>query len=270
MAEVRFEGVTLYHESSGAGPAVTFVHPGLWDSRTWDPQMASFEAAGYRVARYDVRGYGRSSRPTGEPYSHVRDLIAVLGDQGIERTALIGCSMGGAIVLDVALEHPDRVWALVAVASGLGGLDDSTPEEDAFWADRDPAIEAAVEAGDLERAQELRLRVWAPLGTDDPAGRAIRRIAFDNLHEITMDESAAEDLDPPALARLAEIAAPTLVVDAGLDPPDIRRSCRVIADGVPGARLITLDDADHVVNLRRPEAFDRIVLDFLAGVRPAG
>ena len=51
---------------------MTLIHPGLWDSRTWDPQVPALLDAGYRVVRYDVRGYGRSSRLTGEPYSHVR------------------------------------------------------------------------------------------------------------------------------------------------------------------------------------------------------
>ena len=109
--------------------------------------------------------------------------------------------MGGGIDLDYALEHPERVWGLVLVASGLGGFE-STEEEDDWWAERDAPIEAAIEAGDLERAQELRLEIWAPLGTDDERGARIREIAFDNIHELTMDESGAEQLDPPAAHRL--------------------------------------------------------------------
>ncbi|MGZ6546051.1 MAG: alpha/beta fold hydrolase, partial [Actinomycetota bacterium] len=75
---VDVEGGRLAYEASGAGPVVTLIHPGLWDSRTWDAQVPVLVDAGYRVIRYDVRGYGRSSRPTGEPYSSVRDLAALL------------------------------------------------------------------------------------------------------------------------------------------------------------------------------------------------
>ena len=200
-------------------------------------------------------------------YSHVRDLAALLDHLGIDRTALVGCSTGGAIAIDFALEHPDLVWGLVPVAPGLGGFE-STPEEEAYWEQRFAPIQAVIEAGDLERAQDLRLEIWAPLGTDDEAGRRIREIAFDNIHEITMDESGEEGLDPPAAKRLHEISAPTFVVLAGLDPPDMRRLGDSLREGIPGVRVITIEDADHVVNLRRPERFDEVVLAFLTEIRP--
>ena len=266
MSFVEVPGGRLAYEVLGSGPDVTLVHPGLWDSRTWDPQVPVLVNAGYRVTRYDVRGYGRSSRLTGEPYSNVRDLLAVLDAADVTQTALVGCSMGGGIAIDFTLEHPDRVWALMPAASGLGGFEALDVEED-WWAEREGPIDAAVEAGDLERAENLRLQIWAPLGTDDPAGRLIRDIAFDNLHEITMDESAHEELDPPASHRLGEIDVPTLVVIAEHDPPFMRRTGDLIALGVLGAHKLTIEGADHVVNLRQPEAFDRAMLGFLADAR---
>lgn len=266
MSFVEVPGGRLAYEVLGSGPDVTLVHPGLWDSRTWDPQVPVLVNAGYRVTRYDVRGYGRSSRLTGEPYSNVRDLLAVLDAADVTQTALVGCSMGGGIAIDFTLEHPDRVWALMPAASGLGGFEALDEEED-WWAEREGPIDAAVEAGDLERAENLRLQIWAPLGTDDPAGRLIRDIAFDNLHEITMDESAHEELDPPASHRLGEIDVPTLVVIAEHDPPFMRRTGDLIALGVLGAHKLTIEGADHVVNLRQPEAFDRAMLGFLADAR---
>jgi 3-oxoadipate enol-lactonase len=258
-------GGSIYYEIAGEGPAVTLIHPGLWDSRTWDPQVPVLLDAGYRVVRYDARGYGRSSRLTGEPYSHTRDLIALLDALDVAQTVLVGCSMGGAIAIDVTLEHPDRVAALAVAAAGLGGFE-SLQEEDDWWEGRDAEIEAAVEAGDLERAQDLRLAIWAPLGTNDAAGRRIREIAFDNLHELAMDASAEEELDPPAARRLGEIDVPTLVVIADHDPPDFRRLGDVIARGILGARKVTIEGADHVVNMRQPEAFNRALLSFLADV----
>ena len=256
-------GGSIYYEDAGDGPVVTLIHEGLWDSRTWDPQVPALRDAGYRVVRYDVRGYGRSSRPTGEPYSHVRDLIALLDALDIAQAVLVGCSMGGAIAIDVTLEHPDRVVALVPVASGLGGFEALEEEED-WWEARDAPIRAAIESGDLERAEDMRMEIWAPLGTEDPAGRRIREIAFDNLHEITMDESAQEELDPPAARRLGEIDVPTLVVIAEHDPPFMRREGDLLARGILGARKVTIAGADHVVHLRQPEAFNRVLLAFLA------
>ncbi len=267
---VEVENGRLFVEEGGEGPAVVFLHPGLWDSRTWDPQFGPY-ADRYRVLRYDFRGYGRSSRlEPGVAYSHVRDLLAVLEDAGIERAALIGCSMGGSKAIDFALEHSDRVTALVLVASGPGGFE-GTPEEEAAWeawyAEHDPPIDAAVEAGDLERAQDLRLMtMWAQLGTDDEPGRKIREIAFDNLHELTMDESGEERLDPPAFVRLGEIGVPTLVMPADHDPPEMEAIASALANGIPNARLVRIPETDHVINVRRPDEFDRVVLEFLGEV----
>src|SRR6266576_2200112 len=242
-------GGMLAFDIDGDGPDVVLLHPGLWDRRTWDPQMTTFPAAGFRVTRYDARGYGASTRPDARPYSHVRDLEVLMDGLDITSAALVGCSMGGGIGIDFALEHPDRVWALVPVAAGLGGFE-------------------ALEAGDLERAEDARLAIWSPLGAHDQAGARIRELAFENIHELTMDESAHEDLDPPAATRLGEIDVPTLVVEADHDPPFSRRESHLIAMGILDAQRVTIEDADHVVNLRQPERFDEALLSFLAAVRP--
>jgi pimeloyl-ACP methyl ester carboxylesterase len=261
QATVEVDGGRLWLEVAGAGTGVVLIHPGLWDSRTWDDQWEPF-AARHRVVRYDVRGYGRSSRPGGEPYSHVRDLAAVMDAAGLERAALVGCSMGGAIALNAALAMPERVTALVLAASGLDGFEGSD-EEERDWEERFGPIEALVEAGELEQAQDIRLRTWAPLGTHDEAGRRIRAIAMDNLHELTMDESAAEDLHPIAIDRLHEIACPTLVLPADHDPPHMRRVADILTERIPQARVEQIPDVDHVVNVRAPAAFNRAVLRFL-------
>jgi 3-oxoadipate enol-lactonase len=259
------DGGHLAFEDMGDGPAVVLLHPGLWDMRTWDPQMPTFAEAGYRVVRYDLRGYGRSSRPTGDPYSHVTDLWTVLDHLGVHDAALVGCSLGGAVAIDAVLTDAERAWALVPVASGLGGFEASAEEED-WWDDAMAPAEAALQEGDTERAQTIRLGMWASLGTDTEPGASISRIAFDNIHELSMDESAEIELDPPAARRLDEIDVPTLVIKAQHDPPFSRRVSDVIAAGVPAARSLMLD-ADHVVNLRAPDAFDAAVLSFLGEVR---
>ena len=132
-------GGRLHYEIAGdrASPAVTLLHPGLWDARTWDPHFGRWTER-FRVLRYDQRGYGGSSRPDGSPYSHVRDLVALLDHLDIERTALVGCSMGGGLAIDATLTVPERVWALVPIAPGLGGFED-TEEEEAWWDELAPA-----------------------------------------------------------------------------------------------------------------------------------
>jgi pimeloyl-ACP methyl ester carboxylesterase len=267
---LEFDGGTLAWESSGAGPGVLFLHPGLWDSRVWDEQFGVFSRT-YRVVRYDFRGYGRSSRPEpGKPYSHVSDLAAVMDAAGVERAVLIGNSMGGGVAVDFALTHPARVSALVLASPALSGFE-GTQDEEAAWeaafADVERQIDEAVTLGDLEGAQELRLRwLWAPLGTDDPAGSRIRQIAFENLQELTMDESGETGIDPPAAGRLGEIEVPTLVLPADHDPPWHERICEVLGEGIRGARLVRIPETDHVIPLRRPQEFNREILGFLGEV----
>ena len=255
LAEV--DGGELAWGSAGEGPGVVFLHPGLWDSRVWDEQFGVFSRT-YHVLRYDLRGYGRSSRPEpGKAYSHVDDLAAVMDAAGLDRATLIGNSLGGRVSIDFGLTYPERLTALVLAATNVGGFE-GTQEEAGAYADLDREIEQALEAGDAERAMELELSVWAMgLGTDDPAGVRIRRIAFDNLHVITMDESGAVELDG-AFRRLPEIDAPTLVLPADHDPPVFRRLSEELAARIPNARLVGILGTDHVIPVRRPAEFNRV------------
>jgi pimeloyl-ACP methyl ester carboxylesterase len=151
------------------------------------------------------------------------------------------------------------------VAAGLPGLEWS----DETWAPVWEPIEAAVEAGDLDRATDLSLEIWAPLGTDDPAGATIRRIARENGQNFAVDESGLErTVDPPAITRLEEIDVPTLVVTGASDIQEMTEVGEILASRISGAIPAVIEDADHVINLRQPEAFEAAVLPFLRANRP--
>ncbi len=254
----------LHYDDVGEGPAVTLVHPGLWDMRTWDRESTRWPAEGFRVIRYDVRGYGQSDFPEA-PFSNSEDLLAVLDGLEVERTALVGCSMGGNIEVTFTIDHPGRVWGLVTVAAGLSGFEWSDEKWEPLW----EPVDAAIAAGDLERATDLALEIWAPLGTDDAAGATIRRIAMDNTQNFALDESGLElSADPPPITRLEEIDAPTLVVTGDADVVEITLIGEILASRIPGAVPAVIEGADHVVNMRQPEAFDALVLPFLRDARP--
>jgi 3-oxoadipate enol-lactonase len=262
--QIATPGGPLAYEIDGEGPTVTFLHPGLWDARTWDREFVRFADAGFRVLRYDARGFGRSGFPDAE-FSHAADLLSVLDALKIERTALVGCSMGGGTAVEFTLAHPDRVWALALAAAGLSGFEWS--EE--IWEPIFAPIYAAAAEGDLVRATDLALGIWAPLGTTDPAGMRIRDIALDNARNFELDESGLElSADPPSLTRLYEIDVPALIVLGDADVNEITQLGELMASQIPGAQLVRIEGADHVVNLRRPEAFERAVLPFLQRSAP--
>jgi len=257
MPYVTVEGGRLFYERAGEGYPVVLIHPGLWDSRIWDRQFEAFAAA-HDVVRYDLRGYGRSDVPS-LPYSDVRDLRYLLGELDIERCALVGCSIGGQLAIDAALAYPDVVEALVLVAPGLSG-----------YAWRDPGLEVLVEevrravaAGDLEGAMELELAVWAPLRSGPEVDAWVRGIAMENLHILRVPDTLAE-IPPPALPRLGELEAATLVVVGDRDIGEIHAIADLLVDRVPGAHKREVADADQLVMVRRPEVFNRLVLDFLS------
>ncbi len=262
---VDVQGGPLHYEVAGEGPAVVLVHAGLWDLRIWDEQVATFTTAGHTVVRYDLRGFGRSAPPT-VPFSFRQELAELLAHLAISQASVVGASMGGGIALDFALERPDMVDALVLVAPGVGG--DDTPDDERT-ARLLAESEAAFEAGDHARAVEIALEVWCPLRTDPDVDRRIRDIAMDNMDVDGLDWSLSRRMDPPAASRLHEVAAPTLVIAGDSDAAVMATICQKLAAGIAGARLIVIEGADHLPNMRRPDVFDRVVLDFLASVRTA-
>jgi 3-oxoadipate enol-lactonase len=247
----------LYYEKAGAGPAVILLHAGIADHRMWTHQMEPFSAE-HTVVAYDQRMFGRSDPPTG-PFSIVEDLTALLDALDIERAALVACSMGGAVEIEFALAHPVRVTALVPVASSLAGFD---------WP-KDPKIaeaDAAEAAGDIERAVELALEIWAPLRTDPATDQLIERMARENTSESAIPDEWWLEPERPAAERLEEIRAPTLVVVGDTDHPKILAIADALSSRIPGARRADIANADHLVPLRQPEAFNAAVLPFLREV----
>ena len=258
MAVVDVNGARLWYDEAGRGPAVLLLHGGLGDSGLWEP-VVPFLAERFRTIRADLRFYGRSTGPN-VPWSWQDDTIGVLDELGIERAALVGLSLGGKLALDIALAHPERLWAVAGVAPGLGGH-----AADAYTEEQDARYEQAEAAGDLEAAMEIDFEVWAPLGADD----RIRQL----WHATPEANSLPPGLEPleapgaPAKERLAELAVPTLIVTAAHDPAGIREIGPLVEREAPDARHLELD-SDHYLTLREPELLSRALVDFLAAAAP--
>src|SRR4051812_14421100 len=110
FAEVN--GTRLYYEVAGTGHPLTLIHGGLVNRRLWDDQFDVF-AQHYRVVRFDMRGFGDSGliRATGEKISLEKDVYDLLQFLDIEKTYVLGLSMGGAISIDFTLRYPEMVDA---------------------------------------------------------------------------------------------------------------------------------------------------------------
>jgi 3-oxoadipate enol-lactonase len=258
---------TLHYEVVGDGPAVVLIHSAISDSSLWDPQIEALRHY-YRVLRYDVPGYGRSPLAPG-PYSHLRDLRALLAHVGIERAALVGSSMGGRIALEFAIAHPETVEKLVLLAPGLGGHEWSAEPQRA-----DDEETERYEAGDFDGAAESQVRIWVdgprrrPDEVDgelrERARRMIRR-SYELYAEVEKEGNPGpvEWLDPPAIARLGDVAVPTLIVVGEHEVSDMFEIAALLEAGIPGARKVIVEGTAHLLPLEQPEELERLLLDFL-------
>lgn len=268
---VEVPGGRLYYEVEGAGHPLLLIHGGLGSLRMWDEQVPAF-AEHYRVIRYDTRGFGRSETED-VPFSNRADAAAVLAHVGAASCHLIGQSRGGSIALDFTLERPDLVRSLVSVAGNAGGFGPELPEgvEAPPWDE----MERLWEAKDWEALAKLETRVWVD-GWGQPADRvnaSLRRRVHDWILEnyrAEKSEGQPQPLDPPAAQRLDEVSIPLLVVTGMSDDPVSIANSRHLARSVRSARLEEFEGVAHMVHLEQPDHFNRLVLEFLAGLEAEG
>jgi pimeloyl-ACP methyl ester carboxylesterase len=230
----------------------------------WDPQWESYLPL-HRVIRSDLRGFGRSPIGPGV-FSHARDLIELLDQQGVQKASFVGVSMGGRVALEVALARPELVEALVLVGAGFPGHDWSAEMNAA-----DAAEMEALERGDIDAAVEVCMCTWVdgprrkPEDVD-PAVRArvaeMQRRAYElqmPVWETAEEEPLVSDLSD----RLGEIGAPTLVLVGEEDLPDMHEIANRLERELPNTQRASIADTAHVPSLERPREFDQLVLPFL-------
>lgn len=261
-------GAKLYYEVTGAGHPLVFLHAGVANLHMWDDQFSAF-ADRYRVARYDHRSFGQSRAPAG-PASSSDDIYGLLSFLNIDKTYLVGCSMGGGMALDFALAHPEMVDGLVLVGPGISGMPDDGSEDPAIWQE----IQAAAKAGDYDKANELEVRIWvdgvgrAPDQVDATfrtRASAMNRALYD--HEAEMNAVEWKSTDAPAYPRLEEVTAPTLVIVGDRDVPSVQHAVDALAARIPGARKVVMHNTAHLPSMELPTEFNQILGDFLDGLR---
>jgi len=256
-AALATEGIRVHR--TGTGPAVVLLHCLGVDSHLWDDAVARLKDR-VTLIRYDFPGHGESAVPAG-PYL-VEDLSAQLGAlltrEGIERAHVVGISLGGLVAQHFAASAPKRVERLV--------LADTTPrytdDMRRMWAQRAEGARAGG-AGSLTAGI---LKIWF---TDDMVAanpRAVR-YAKDSFARMAGEgyALACEALAAADLRSLApKILARTLVICGDQDVPSFLDSARWLAANIGSARLEWLAPARHASVLEQPEAFARLLRDFLA------
>ena len=265
---VNIDGAHIYYEIAGNGTPFVMIHAGVADRRQWNNEFAFF-AQGYRVVRYDMRGYGKSEPVDGE-FSHMSDLVSVLNTLEFqEPLVMMGCSMGGGLAMDFALRHPSRVKALIMVGSGPSGLELDVPTPTKF-----AEAEKAYQAGDLDLVAEIETQIWFD-GTDrtpEQVNQAMRKLAFE-MNRKALDHEAKElgkrlpNTETPAFDRLIDLDIPVLVIVGAHDTPYILAAADYMIEKLPSARKVTIEDAAHLPNMDHPEEFQKTVKNFLESLK---
>jgi 3-oxoadipate enol-lactonase len=228
----------------------------------WDPQWPVLQKE-FRVIRYDLRGFGSSTVPTG-PYSHCDDLLGLLDFLEARPAHVVGLSMGGRVALRFALEQPASVRSLTLIDPALDGYAWSIE-----WTRRMDAILDSARNGDADTAKRLWLahELFAPAKLDPKIAAALTAMVerYTAWHWRNADPARRPAL--PAIRELANVAAPTLVLIGELDLPDFQTIARHLAAGIPRATLRTIAGAGHMTNMEAPATVNDLLLAHLRSAK---
>lgn len=255
----------IAYDDEGSGPPVLLVHAGVTDRRSWR-SVTEVLSPTHRVLAFDQRGFGETIYEP-ERHSGVDDALAVLDHAGVDDpVAVVGCSMGGRLGLDLTLAHPDRVSRLVLIGSACRGA--PGPED---WPDSyreiGLAIDAAEEAEDLDEVNRLEAWLWLD-GPSVPEGRVggpVRTLFLAmNARALASVDPGEEVERPSAWDTLGSIGVPTLVLVGDRDLEDVRATSEGLAARIPGATLEVLKGTAHVPQLEGHPRCLQAITDFLA------
>lgn len=265
---IRSGAAGIAVESEGQGPPVLLLHAGVCDRRMWRSEVAALASAGFRAHAYDRRGFGDTLHAD-EEWSDLDDLVAVLDQVARDRAAiLVGCSLGGALAIDMALAQPDRVQGLVLVAPAISGAPEPAvlpPRIQALV----ESIEGAEAAEDIDAINALEAHAWldGPLADRGRVQGAARDL-FLAMNGIALRSEARGTPKPaaPAYDGVHAIACPTLVAWGDGDFPHVLNNCRHLADTIASARRHVFTGTAHLPNLEQPDAFDRLLVEFCRSI----
>jgi pimeloyl-ACP methyl ester carboxylesterase len=233
--------MTISHAVTGDGPDLVLVHAGVADSRMWARQVNELKTS-HRVITLDLRGYGES--PLEPKYSDAGDVLALLEELGAKDVTAVGASYGGFVVQQVASRRPELFARLVLLCAPT---DNVQPDDElrALWSEENELLEA----GDVDGATELTVRLWIGPEADDEA-RELLRVMQKHAYDVQL---AAGDVDNEEWPVEPEkIGAPVRLITGAHDFKFFADSADYLAERLPNAERVDLPWAGHLPTLERP------------------
>ncbi len=252
--KATLNGVEIDYNVTGRGRPVLLSHGYSATRRMWNGQH-EFLGDRYRVISWDMRGHGQTQSPNDPAqYSHeltVKDMKALLDHLGIARAVIGGLSLGGTMSLEFYVAHPEMVEALILCDTGPGYRNADAREK---WNERARARAVDLEANGLAALSGRSREMQEAMGHHASA-QGLAHAARGMLAQ----------KDSRVIDALGSVRVPTLVVVGDRDEPFIA-PCEYMAKKIPGARLEVIRGAGHSSNLDQPEAFNRVLIDFLSSL----
>ena len=250
MPQAQVNGIELYYEMHGHGPAVVFAHGAGGNHLSWWQQVPVFVSK-YRCITFDHRGFGQSPDVPNGPGSQAfaEDLKHLLDHLQLERALLVAQSMGGRTCLGFTLAYPERVPALV-LADTTGGFSDA-------------------------RMAQLRAEGEAALAGANPPPRTYARhfpqeqpapaFLYEQIRALNPPRHEVAVPGPPT-EQVRALRTPTLLIVGEHDVIAPPAMMKMFQRYIPHAHLAEVAGAGHSVYFEKPEEFNRIVLEFFAAV----
>lgn len=255
---------SLRYELSGAGGhVVVLVHGWALTQDIWDDQVAALSPS-YRVLRYDMRGFGKSTG-NADRSAEPDDLRILLDSLGIQTPVhLVGLSRGANVVADFAARWPHRVRSLVLYGFG------PTPDFPiARGAGRPPfrAIARSHGVDSLKRFIANSPLGWRPAGAPTPAMLRLDTLMMSyDARDLLHDAAPANRVAEATLGELSRLRVPVLLLHGDHEMPLLKAVADSLARRQPGARKVVIANAGHGAHFHQPEMFNREVLAFLRQV----
>jgi len=250
-------GSRIYYETRGSGPAIVLLHDGLLHAVTWDEVWEPL-AARHQVIRYDRRGYGRSELPN-KSYSPTEDLQKLLAHLKVPHAVIVGSSSGGALAIDFAIAHPQRVDGLFLIGPVLHGM-----AYTAYFLERGNHNNEPIQRDDIRAvAKNWSEDRFLIAGPSEGARRKIYEQLVANAEKVKFNDRFEQTLSPPASKRLSEIKASTLILVGEADIADVHAHCGAINAGIRESTREVIKDAGHLIQLEKPGEVAKRIEDFV-------
>ncbi|MEU6679761.1 alpha/beta hydrolase [Streptomyces sp. NPDC046853] len=248
MPYVDANGIRLYVEDRGQGPALVLLHGTGTSGRVWDAQLADL-SRDHRIVAVDSRGCGRSDRPVvGNTIAgNTADVLAVIDALDLDRPVVVGSSVGAVFAIEAALAAPGRIGGIISI-DGPG-----------YWpavALGDKLVEVAAATDRAAQFAEWVPTWYSPAASPELVASTLRQILESSEH---VDELFADGASYDPRERIRELDVPVLFLHGALDASIPCEVSRVLAGLAPQGTFRLIEGAGHMPHQERPEAVNEAV-----------